>query len=106
MLTKDNFFPKLHLKQPGFTYSACCLFTKHRESIQKFKGTGYLNFMMLHMVIAKIYVKQPVSDKILKDRAYEIAINPEYDEYKRGLRSMFYVFYKKTESGQTKWEFM
>ena len=27
---------KLHLKQPGFTYSACGPFTKHCERIQKF----------------------------------------------------------------------
>ena len=32
--------PKLHLRQPGFTYSACGLFTKHREKIQKFGETG------------------------------------------------------------------
>ena len=31
--------PKLHLKQPGFCYSACGPFTKHREKIQKFKKT-------------------------------------------------------------------
>ena len=28
---------ELHLKQPGFTYSAFALFTKHHGSIQKFK---------------------------------------------------------------------
>ena len=33
---------KWHLKQPEFTYSACGLFTKHRERIQKFKETGNL----------------------------------------------------------------
>ena len=34
--------PELHLMQPGFTYSACGLFTKDRERIQKFKETGNL----------------------------------------------------------------
>ena len=29
--------PKLHLKQPGFTYSACGLFTKHRKKKKKKK---------------------------------------------------------------------
>ena len=29
--------PELHLKQPGFTYSACGPFTKHRERIKKKK---------------------------------------------------------------------
>ena len=30
LLTEDKFVPGLHLKQPGFTYSACGPFTKHR----------------------------------------------------------------------------
>ena len=33
---------ELHVKQPGFTYSACGQFTKHREIIQKFKETDNL----------------------------------------------------------------
>ena len=33
---------KLHLKQSGFTYSACGLFTKHRERIKKFRETCIL----------------------------------------------------------------
>ena len=32
--------PEMHLKQPGFTYSACRPFIKNKERIQKFKGTG------------------------------------------------------------------
>ena len=39
-LMGDKFMPELHLKQPGFTYSACGLFTKHRERIQKFREAG------------------------------------------------------------------
>ena len=31
--------PEMHLKQPGFTYSACGPFTKNTERIQKFKTT-------------------------------------------------------------------
>ena len=31
----DKFMTELHLKEPGFTYSACGPFTKHRERIQK-----------------------------------------------------------------------
>ena len=36
--------PKLHLRQPGFTYSACGLLTKHRERTQKFieRGKRYI----------------------------------------------------------------
>ena len=36
---------ELHLKQPGFTYSACELFTKHCERIQKFRETGNLKHL-------------------------------------------------------------
>ena len=43
-LTGDKFMPKLYLWQPGFTYSACGLFTKHDEKIQNFKVTGDLNY--------------------------------------------------------------
>ena len=41
LLTGDKFISELHLRQPGFTYSACGLFTK-RERIQKFRETGNL----------------------------------------------------------------
>ena len=29
--------PEMHLRQPGYTYSACGPFTKHKERIQKFE---------------------------------------------------------------------
>ena len=35
LLTGDKFMPELHLKQPGFTYSVCEPFTKHRERIKE-----------------------------------------------------------------------
>ena len=31
LLTGDNFMPEMHLKQPGFTYSACTRSTKNKE---------------------------------------------------------------------------
>ena len=40
LLAGDKFMPEMHLKQPGFTYSACGPFTKHKKRIQKFKETG------------------------------------------------------------------
>ena len=30
----------MHLRQPGFTFSACGPFTKNKERIQKFKERG------------------------------------------------------------------
>ena len=40
LLASDKFMPEMHLKQPGFTYSACRPSTKSRERIQKFKERG------------------------------------------------------------------
>ena len=37
--------PEMHLKQPGFTYSACGRFTKNKERIKKFMETGNTNFI-------------------------------------------------------------
>ena len=39
-LAGDKFMPELHLKQPGFIYSACKPFTKNKERIQEIKKTG------------------------------------------------------------------
>ena len=36
----DKFMPEMHLKQPGFTYSACGPLTKSKGRIQKFKEKG------------------------------------------------------------------
>ena len=41
----DKFMPKMHLKQPGFTFSACGQFTKNKERIEKFMQTGNIDFV-------------------------------------------------------------
>ena len=45
--------------------------------------------------------KKTQSDKVLRDKASEIASNPKYDGYQRGLAAMFYKFFDKKfiESG-------
>ena len=37
LLAGDKFMPEMHLRQPGFTYSVCALFTKNKERIKKVK---------------------------------------------------------------------
>ena len=37
LLTGDRFLPEKHLKQPGFTYDTCELFTKIKERIKNLK---------------------------------------------------------------------
>ena len=45
LLVGDTFMPEMHLKQPGFTYSASGSFTKNKERIKKFMQTGNTNFI-------------------------------------------------------------
>ena len=43
----------------------------------------------------KDLAERTVSDKVLKDRAYEIRLNTKYDGYQRGLASIIYKFFGK-----------
>ena len=45
LLAGDKFMPEMHLRQPGFTYSACGPFTKNKEMIEKFMQTGNTDFI-------------------------------------------------------------
>ena len=48
----------------------------------------------------KYLARRTASDKDLKDKAFNIAKNPKYDEYQRDLASMVYKhFDKRSESG-------
>ena len=40
LLAGDKFMPEMHLRQLGFTYSACGPFTQNKERIKKIKETG------------------------------------------------------------------
>ena len=40
--------PEIHLKQPGFTYSACGSFTKNKERIKKTGDSRYIYRNELH----------------------------------------------------------
>ena len=39
LLVGNKFMPKMHLKQPGFTYSACGPFTKNKKGIEELTKT-------------------------------------------------------------------
>ena len=45
MNTINKFMPEMHLKQPGFTDSACGPFTKNKERIEKFIQIGNTDFI-------------------------------------------------------------
>ena len=101
-LVGDEFMPKMHLKQPEFTYSACGPFTKNKERIQKFIQTGNTDFIykneldkacLQHDMAygkSKDLKKRTQSDKVLRDKAFKIASDPNYDGYRRGLASKFF----------------
>ena len=100
----------MHLKQPGFTYSACGPFTKYKERIEKFMQTRNTDFIYKNELDkacfqhdmaygkSKDLITRTQSDKSLKDKAFKIPNNPKYDGYQRGLASMAYkIFDKKSK---------
>ena len=91
LLAGHKFMPEMNSKQPGFTYSACGPFTKNKERIQKFKETGYTSYIyknepdkacFQHDTAYRDFKdlkRSTASHKILRDIAFNIAKNPEYD---------------------------
>ena len=104
LLTGDKFMPEMHLRQPGFTYSACGPFTKNKERIEKFMKTGNTDFIYRNELDkacfqhdmaygkAKDLVRRTQSDKVLRDKAFK-------DGYQRGLASIVYKFFNKKSKG-------
>ena len=111
LLVRDKFMPEIHLKQPGFTYSACGPFTKNKERIQKFKETGDTSYIYKNELDKACFQhdmaygdfkdlkRRTFSDKVLRDKAFNIAKNPKYDGYQRGLASIIYKFFDKKSKG-------
>ena len=101
---------EIHLRKPWFTYSACESFTKNKENIIKLKETGnssnnyqkeldkgcfqhdmaYGGFENLNRRIA--------AEKVLCDKAFDIAEIPKYNIYQSWIAPMVYGFFdKKTQ---------
>ena len=112
LLVGDKFMPEMHLRQPGFTYSACRPFTKNKERIQRFKETGDTNYISKNKLDKACFQhdmtyrdfkelsKRTAADKILRDRAFKIISDKKYDGYQRGLASMVYKFFDKKSQGR------
>ena len=76
---------EIHLRQPQFTYIACGPFTKPKQRIQKFKETGDTNYIYKNELNkacfahdaaysdSKNITKRTIADKILRDKAFNIA---------------------------------
>ena len=107
LLAGDEFMPEIHLKQPGFTYSACGPFTKNKKRTQKFKETGDTRYIYRKQLDKacfqhdlaygdfKYLARRTASGKLLKDKAFNIVKSPKYDGYQRGLASIIYKFFNK-----------
>ena len=83
----------------------------NKERIKKLKKTGDTRYIYrneldktcFHHDAAytddKDLLNRSRADKILRDNAYAIANNPQYDGYQRGLASMVYKFFDKKTVG-------
>ena len=103
----DKFMPEMHLKQPGFTYSACGPFTKSKQRIRKFMETGDTKYIYRNELDKACFQhkmaygdfkdlkRRTQSGKVLKDKPFKIASNPKHNGYQRGLVSMVYKFFDK-----------
>ena len=105
--------PEMHLKQTEFTYSACGPFTKNKARIQKLKEAGdakyiyrneldkaYFQHDMAYGDFANL-ARRTASNKVLRDKAFNIAKNPKYDGCQRGFASMVYTFFNKKSTSLT-----
>ena len=111
LLAGDKFMPEMHLRQPQFVYSACGLFTRHKERIKEFKRAGDTCYIYRNELDKACFqhdsaygdhkdlINRTKSDKVLRDKAYNIASNPKYGSYQRGLVSMVYKFFDKKSIG-------
>ena len=111
LLTSDKFMLEIHLKQPRFTYSVYGPFTRNKERNGKFKETEDTSYIYKNDLdkacfqhdIAygdfKDLKRRTASDKFSRDKTFNIAKNPKYDGYQRGLASMVYKFFDKKSTG-------
>ena len=112
LLAGDKFMPEMHLRQPQFVYSACGPFTKHKERIKEFKRTSDTRYIYRNELDKACFqhdsayaghkdlINRTEADKVLRDKAYDIASNPEYDGYQRRLVSMVYKFFDKKSTAK------
>ena len=104
LLAGEKVMPEMHLKQPGFTYSACCPFSKNKERIQKFKETGDTSYIYKNELDKACFqhdmayedfkdiARRTASDKTLRDKAFNV---PKHDGYQKELASRLYNCFDK-----------
>ena len=113
-LAGDKFMPETHLRQPEFTYSACGSFTKNKEGAQKLKETGDLRCIYQNELDKvcfqhgmtyghfKDLCRRTASDKVLHDKAFNIAKNSKYDGCQHRLGAIACNFFDKNSAAAHK----
>ena len=103
--------PEMHLRQPRFVYSAYGPFTRDKERIKEFKRTGDTRYIYRNELDKACFqndsayadhkdlINRTKADKVLRDKAYNIARNPKYDGYQKRLASMVYKVFDKKSVG-------
>ena len=104
LLAGDKFMPEMHLRRPEVTYSPCGLFTKNKERIQKFNETGDSQYIYQNELDKACFqhdmaygdfkdlTRRTASDKILSNKAFNIAKNPIMMDMKGNLLQWFINF--------------
>ena len=93
LLEGDKSMPEMHLKQHGFTDSACGLFTINKKRIKKFRETGDSRYIYQNKLDKACFQhdmaygdikdlnRSTSTDKLLHDKAFDIAKNTKSDGY-------------------------
>ena len=111
LLAGDKFMLEKHLRQPGFTYSACGPFTKNEERIRKCKETGDSRYIYQNESNKacfqhnfayrdfKDFNRTRAADKVLRDEAFNISKNTKYDGYHMMDLLQWFISFSKKSSG-------
>ena len=116
LLAGDIFMPEKHLKQPGFTYSACGPFTWNKEGLKNLKkqeildiyeneldkacfqhdltyelDQAYFQYDMAYGDFKDLPKRTP-SVRVLRDKTFNTVKIPKYDAYQGGVATMIYKF--------------
>ena len=93
LLEGDKSMPEMHLKQHEFTDSACGLFTINKKRIKKFRETGDSRYIYQNKLDKACFQhdmaygdikdlnRSTSADKLLHDKAFDIAKNTKSDGY-------------------------
>ena len=100
LLAGDKFMPEMNLKQ-------CVPFTKNKERIQQFRETGDASYIYKKELDKACFQhdmaqgnfkdlkRRTFSNKVLRDKAFNIAKNLKYDRYQEDLLQWFTIFFNK-----------